>query len=131
MKEQLKINTRKNIWGPKTSVIGKKCFVWCFECKYCEVSENIFSTSAFFLHFSHCKFYLFKALALWVEMFVCLYVCLSICLSVCSLLRYRLSVFLPPLPEVRCTIFLEIQNPWGKVMERSGLRFEHFCLQVV
>ena len=31
---------------------------------------------------------------------------------------------LPPLPEVGCPIFLEIRNPWGKVMERSGLTFE-------
>ena len=38
---------------------------------------------------------------------------------------------MPPLPEVRCPKFLEIRNPWGKVMERSGLRFEHFCLEVV
>ena len=42
-----------------------------------------------------------------------------------------LTVFLPPLPEVRCPIFLEIRNPWGRVMERSGLTFEHFCLKVV
>ena len=48
-----------------------------------------------------------------------------------SLLRYPLTVFLPPLPKVGCPIFLEIQNPWGKVMERSGLTFEHFCLEVV
>ena len=47
------------------------------------------------------------------------------------LLRYRLTVFLPPLPEVGCPIFLEIQNPWGKVIKRSGLTFEHFCLKVV
>ena len=40
-------------------------------------------------------------------------------------------VFLPPLPEVGCPIFLEIRNPWGKVLERSGLTFEHFCLEVV
>ena len=51
--------------------------------------------------------------------------------SLFSLLRYRLKVFLPPLPEVGCPIFLEIRNPWGKVMERSGLTFEHFCLKVV
>ena len=50
--------------------------------------------------------------------------CPSVCLSMCSLLRYRLNVFLPPLPKVRCPIFLEIQNPWGKVMERSGLRIK-------
>ena len=35
-------------------------------------------------------------------------------------------VFLTPLPEIGCPIFLEIWNPLGKVMERSGLRFEHF-----
>ena len=27
--------------------------------------------------------------------------------------------------------FLEIRNPWGKVMERRGLRYEHFCLKIV
>ena len=27
--------------------------------------------------------------------------------------------------------FLEIWNPWGKVMEISGVRLEHFCLEVV
>ena len=51
--------------------------------------------------------------------------------SVCSLLRYRLNVFLPPLPEVGCPIFLEIRNPWGNEMETSGLRFEHYCLKIV
>ena len=40
-------------------------------------------------------------------------------------------VFLPPLPEDGCPIFLEIRNPLGKEMERSGLTFEHFCLEVV
>ena len=42
-----------------------------------------------------------------------------------------ITVFLPPLPEVGCPIFLEIWNPWGKVLERSGLRYEHFCLKIV
>ena len=55
---------------------------------------------------------------------------LCVCLYVCSLLRYRLNVFLPPLPKVGCPIILEIRNPWGKVMEKGGLRFEHFCLEV-
>ena len=41
-----------------------------------------------------------------------------------------LTVFLPPLAEVGCPIFLEMRNPWGKVMERSGLRYEHFCLKI-
>ena len=40
-------------------------------------------------------------------------------------------VFLPPLPEDGCPIFLEIRNPLEKVMERSGLTFEHFCLEMV
>ena len=58
-------------------------------------------------------------------------VCVSVRPCVCSLLRYCLNVFLPPLPNVGCPIFLEIQSPWGKVMERSGLRFEYFCLKIV
>ena len=56
---------------------------------------------------------------------------LCVRVSVCSLLRYRLTVFFPPLPKVGCQIFLEIRNPWGKVMERSGLTFKYFCLEEV
>ena len=37
----------------------------------------------------------------------------------------------PPLPEMGCPIFLEIRNPWGKVIQRSGLRYEHFCFKIV
>ena len=59
------------------------------------------------------------------------FVHMCVCVCVCSLLRYHLTVYLPPLPEVGCPIFLEIPNSWGKVMERSGLTFEHFCLEVV
>ena len=55
----------------------------------------------------------------------------SVRASVCSLLRYRLNGFFPPLPEVGCPTFLEIQNPWGKVVERRCLTFEHFRLEVV
>ena len=55
-------------------------------------------------------------------MCICLSVGVSVCLCVCSLLWYRLNVFLPPLPEFRCPIFLKILNSWGKVMERSCLR---------
>ena len=72
-------------------------------------------------------------LALWADAFyksvcpsVCVSACLCICLCVCSILRYRLNVFLPPFPEVGCPNFLEIQNSWGKVMERSGLTFKNF-----
>ena len=42
-----------------------------------------------------------------------------------------LWVFLPLFPKVGCPIFLEIRNPWGKEMERSGLTFKHFSLEVV
>ena len=57
--------------------------------------------------------------------------CPCVHVSMCSLLRYRLNVFLPPLPEVECPIFLEIQNCLGKVVERNGRKFEHFCLKGV
>ena len=33
---------------------------------------------------------------------------------ICSLC---LNVFLPPLPKVQCPHFLDIRNPWGKVMK--------------
>ena len=74
--------------------------------------------------------FIFKASALWADAFY-KSKCPSVCVFVCSLLSYRLTVFLPPLPEVGCPIFLEIWNPWGKVMERSSLTFEHFCLEMV
>ena len=45
--------------------------------------------------------------------------------------RSFLTVFLPPHPEVGCPIFLEIRNPLGKVLKRSGLRYEHFSLKIV
>ena len=54
-------------------------------------------------------------------MSVCLFVCLCV-----HLLRYRLTVFLPPLTKVDCPKFLEIWNSWGKLVERRGLRFEFF-----
>ena len=62
----------------------------------------------------------FKASALWTDAFYkskCPSVCLSVCLSVCvftfEVPFKRLSA---PLPEVGCPIFLEIRNPWGKVV---------------
>ena len=36
-------------------------------------------------------------------------------LSVCSLLMYRLNVFLPPLPQVRCPILLE-KKKWSQIV---------------
>ena len=65
--------------------------------------------------------WIFKASAFWAN---ALYksICPCVCLSVCSLLKYHLIVFLPPLPKVECPTCLEIRNPWGKVIKRSGLR---------
>ena len=66
--------------------------------------------------------------------FVHICVCLSVCLCVClyvHFLRYNWNLFLPPHPEVKCPKLLEIWNPWGKVMERSGLRFKNFYYQRV
>ena len=80
--------------------------------------------------------HIFKASALWADAFY-----KSICPSVClSVVRLSVRVFtfevpfkslFAPLPEIGCPKILEIQNPWGKVMEISGLRFEFFCLEVV
>ena len=75
------------------------------------------------LHQQQSYFSLFKASALWADAFYkskCPSVCLSVCLFMCSLLMYRLNFFLPPFPEVGRPIFLEMRNPWGKVLERSG-----------
>ena len=79
---------------------------------------------------------IFEASALWADAFyksICPSVCLSVCLCV-RLFTFEVPfkrLFAPPLPEVGCPIFLEIRNPWGKVMERNGLRVEHFCLKMV
>ena len=67
----------------------------------------------------------FKALALWTNAFY-KSKCPSVCPCVCSFLRYRLNVFLLPLPKVRYPKILEIQNHGREIMERSGLRFEQF-----
>ena len=53
-------------------------------------------------------------------------VCVFVCLSVCSLLRYRLTIFLHPLAKVGCPKFLEIRNPWGKVVKEVVSDFNTF-----
>ena len=55
---------------------------------------------------------------------MCLSVCLSVC--VCSLLRYRLNAFFPPTSQSRMSKLFRDSESLGKVMERSGLRFENF-----
>ena len=77
---------------------------------------------------------IFKASALWVDAFnklICPSVCPCVRLFVCSCVHFWYTVltsFCPHFLKSDVHYFLEIQNPWGKVMERSGLRFEHFCL---
>ena len=63
-----------------------------------------------------------------VRLSVCVFVRLCVCLFT---FEVPFNGLLPPFPEVGCPIFLEICNPWGKVMERSGVTFEHFCLEMV
>ena len=68
---------------------------------------------------------IFKASALWADAFYkskCPYICLFVCLSVCSLLRYRLPVFLPPLPKVGCPIFFRDSESLGK---SNGKKWSH------
>ena len=62
-----------------------------------------------------------------VHMSVCLCVCMCVNLFTFEVPFKRIFA---PLSEVGCPIFLEIQNPLGKIMERSGLRFEHFSLEI-
>ena len=59
-------------------------------------------------------------------MCVCFFACLM-----STFHMYILRPILPPFPEVGCPKFLEIWNPWGKVLERSGLRIEHFGWELV
>ena len=69
-----------------------------------------------------------KCLCLWANAFY---------KSKCPSVRLSVRVFtfevpfLPPLLKVRSPIFLEIRNPWGEVMARSGIRLENFSLEVV
>ena len=82
----------------------------------------------------------FKASALWADALyklicpydiVCLCVCRSVCLSVClsaCVFTFEVSfrhLFVPTFQNWMPKI-LEIRNPWGKVLERNGLRFEKF-----
>ena len=50
----------------------------------------------------------------------------------CLLCVPKISCFfrplVEPLPEVQSPNFLEIQNPWGKILETNGLRFEKITL---
>ena len=82
---------------------------------------------------------IFKASALWADAFykskcpsVCPSVRLSVCLSVCLFtFEVPFNGLFAPTSRSRMSNILEIRNPWGKVMERSGLLFEPFSLEMV
>ena len=59
-----------------------------------------------------------------VRLCVCLFVCLFT-------FEVPFNGLFAPTSQSRMSNILEIRNPWGKVVERSGLTFEHFCLEVV
>ena len=96
-------------------------------------SRLVISVLTFMSNIHH--FYkLFKASASWpmlsISLFAHMCVCLSVCLCV-HFLRYHLNFFFPPHAEVGCLIFLEIRNPWGKIMKRRGLRIKKILLKGV
>ena len=81
---------------------------------------------------------IFKASALWADAFyksICpsvrLSVCLFVCLSVCSLFAVPFNgLFAPTSRSQMSNIFRDLES-LGKVMERSGLRYEYFRLKIV
>ena len=56
----------------------------------------------------------------------CVYVCLLVHVFAFEVPFQRLFILIS---KVACPKFLEIQNLWGKEMERSGLTFEHVLLK--
>ena len=59
-----------------------------------------------------------KTPVLWADAFY-KWICQSVCLCVCSLLRCRLNVFLPVLPEVGCPIYFWDLESLGKSNEKK------------
>ena len=58
-----------------------------------------------------------------------LVVAMSVCVYVCMFVPFRVVYFeayFAPTSRYQMSKFLEIQNSWGKVLERSGLINEHF-----
>ena len=59
-------------------------------------------------------------------------VCLSVGLFICVFtIEVPFKCLFAPTSRNRMSNILDIRNPWGKVMERNGLRFEHFCLKII
>ena len=107
-------------------------FLKIFNLDWCDIFSGFFRLC---VTFSQCvnlvyNFFLPKASALRADAFyksICPYVCWYVCLSVCLLtFEVPFKHISPPLLKVKCPKLLEIRNPWGKLMERSGLRFDNF-----
>ena len=62
-----------------------------------------------------------------ISRFVHMCVCLCVWIFWYRCFSLRLTVFLPPLLEVKCPNYLNFRNPLGKVMKRNCLRFETFA----
>ena len=58
-------------------------------------------------------------------------VCVLVCLFDIPFHVVYFEAYFAPTSRSRMSKFLEIWNPWGKVLERSGLRIELFCWDVV
>ena len=103
------LKIQKLFWAAKN--------IYCLHATFVSLNKVLsFLTGQFFFHQL-----VYKGFCQFLFVFV-LCVCLSV--PLCSL---RLTVILPPLPEVQCLNFLDILNPWGKVMRRSGLIFEIYA----
>ena len=75
---------------------------------------------------------IFKASALWADAFY-KSKCPSVCVSICPL-NFEVPfkrLFAPTSRSRMSNIFRDSESLGKKGMERSGLRFKHFCLQVV
>ena len=60
---------------------------------------------------------------------ISLSVCLCVCVSPFHVVVFE--AYFAPISRSWMSKVLEIRNPWGKVLERSGLRIEHFCYKMV
>ena len=78
---------------------------------------------------------LFKASALWADAFYkskCPPVCPCVCLSVCVFtFEVPFKRLFAPTSRSRMSNIFRDSESLGKVVERSGLSLEHFCLKIV
>ena len=96
-------------------LVSCMCYLDIYSCT--QKFEQFKNFTTFFYQIELSVYEIFKASALWADAFYkskCLSVCLCVWLSVCSLLRYCLTVSLPPLLKVGCQIFFRDSESLGK-----------------